>query len=201
MIEGKVAGVLNTRELAINRGKQDGVALGMRFAVLDPSGVDITDPETLEPIGSVYRTKIRVQIIEVQPHMSVGRTYEKTLGVRGILDPSAFDVASLFRYDPPRLRTLKADDAVLQTITEAESYVKRGDPVRQIEDVELEASEDRAVSGPSTTQARLPTPSTNAPSQRKPRQRRAKAAPLALPPGTPVRPAEAPSASKKGQAE
>jgi hypothetical protein len=34
LIEGKVARILNSRELVINRGTEAGVKLGMRFAVL-----------------------------------------------------------------------------------------------------------------------------------------------------------------------
>ena len=37
-IEGKVAKILNTRELIINRGAEDGVANRMQFVIQDPRG-------------------------------------------------------------------------------------------------------------------------------------------------------------------
>lgn len=133
MIEGKVAAILNSRELVINRGSADGVEEGMKFAVLDPSGNEIMDPESGRAIGSVFRTKINVRIVEVQPHLSVGRTYEMTPGRGGAFSLS---IADYLRYEPPHPRTLRTDEAVFQPIKEEESYVKRGDAVRQLPDEE-----------------------------------------------------------------
>ena len=129
MIEGKVARVLNERELAINKGARDGVKVGMRFAVLDAKAEEaITDPDTGEPLGSVYRPKARVEIVEVQDRMSVGRTYQR-IGGRGL------DLASLFsQYQPPRWKTLRTDDAEFPPIEDSESFIRRGDPVRQLRD-------------------------------------------------------------------
>ena len=45
VIEGKVAKVLNSRELIINKGTDDGVEIGMRFDV-QGSGLDILDPDS-----------------------------------------------------------------------------------------------------------------------------------------------------------
>ncbi|MFF1571350.1 hypothetical protein ACFVWR_01280 [Leifsonia sp. NPDC058292] len=45
-IHAKVAQLLTSTDLVINRGSEDGVEVGMKFAVMDPLGRDIKDPET-----------------------------------------------------------------------------------------------------------------------------------------------------------
>ena len=145
MIEGKVARVLNVRELVINRGTEDGVELGMRFDVLDKKGDDISDPETGEPLGSVYRPKIKVEVVRVEPKLAVARTYrswQENIGGAGA-DLGA-GLSRLFL--PPkyvrRYETLKTDEATWEDLDESESFVKTGDPVRQTtpqEDAEAES--------------------------------------------------------------
>lgn len=75
VVEGKVAKVLNKRELVINRGSQDGVKDGMRFEVIEESE-EFIDPETMESLGAITRPKIRVMVTDVQPRFSIARTYE-----------------------------------------------------------------------------------------------------------------------------
>jgi hypothetical protein len=48
LIRAQVAQVLNSTDLAINRGSKDGVEVGMRFAILSDRGADIKDPVTGE---------------------------------------------------------------------------------------------------------------------------------------------------------
>ena len=74
-IEGKIARILNTRELVINRGSNDGVDIDMEFAVLEPQ-LSIVDPETQESLGNLEREKIRVRVFETYPKFSLARTYE-----------------------------------------------------------------------------------------------------------------------------
>ena len=74
-IEGKVAQVLNTRELVINVGSDDGVKRGMIFEVLDDTGSEIRDPDTNELLGSVLRPKVRVKVTTVEPRLAVASTY------------------------------------------------------------------------------------------------------------------------------
>ena len=74
-IEGKIAKVLNTRELVLNRGSNDGVIVDMEFAVMEPR-LSIIDPETEEPLGELEREKIRVRVFETHPRFSLARTYE-----------------------------------------------------------------------------------------------------------------------------
>ena len=74
-IEGKIAKILNTRELVINRGSNDGVATDMEFAVMEPR-LSIIDPETQECLGELEREKVRVRVFETYPKFSLARTYE-----------------------------------------------------------------------------------------------------------------------------
>ena len=127
MIRGKVARVLNSRELAINKGTDDGVAVGMRFAVIDPSGLNITDPDTGHILGSVARVKARVEIVSVQPRLAVGRTYDMREGRTGIAD-----VSGLFLSTPRRAVTLSVADAPYRPLDEKDSIVKTGDPAEEM---------------------------------------------------------------------
>ncbi|MEX2135933.1 MAG: hypothetical protein WEB29_03085 [Chloroflexota bacterium] len=129
MIEGKVARILNSRELVINRGLAHGVQVGMRFEVLDPNSEDIRDPDTQEVIGSVYRPKVNVEAVIVEDRLSVARTYERTGGTGGL---AALSLSRAFYGEPSRPVTLKTDEEMWEPLTEADSYVKRGDPVREI---------------------------------------------------------------------
>jgi hypothetical protein len=134
LIEGKVARILNSRELVINRGTEAGVKLGMRFAVLDTAGEGIRDPETGESLGSVRKPKIQVEVSQVSARLAVARTYRSlriNVGGRGT---AVGDIARLFA--PPqfvdRYETLKADEANWEPLTEERSFVKVGDPVVEI---------------------------------------------------------------------
>jgi hypothetical protein len=131
-LQGKVAQLLNERELVINIGESDGVRAGMKFKILAESPVEIFDPETDELLGTVDREKVRVQAVEVQKEFSICSTY-RTLYVGGgpfyyglpITDPTA----------PPQEvpETLKAEGSeYLPPLSERESYVKRGDRVIEL---------------------------------------------------------------------
>ncbi len=52
-IRGKVAKVLNSREVALNIGEEQGVRIGMVFEILSPVGDVIEDPDTGDTLGSV----------------------------------------------------------------------------------------------------------------------------------------------------
>ena len=74
-IEGKVARLLNSRELIINRGSEDGVEDGMRFEIIDEFD-EIRDPDTKEILGGIKRVKVRVKVSDVQERLAIARTYE-----------------------------------------------------------------------------------------------------------------------------
>ena len=74
-IRGKVARVLNSREVAINKGSDDGVKIGMIFKILSTKGSEIEDPDTGEPLGSVDLVKTNVKVTVVQERIAVASTY------------------------------------------------------------------------------------------------------------------------------
>lgn len=134
-IRGKVARILNSRELAINVGSEDGVVVGMYFDVLDPKGEDITDPDTDEILGSLERPKVRVQVYRVQDRLSVAQTYKKrSVNVGGKGGLAITGIAEYFM--PPKYvtkyETLKTTEKTWEDLDETESYVKTGDPVVQV---------------------------------------------------------------------
>lgn len=132
MIEGKVAQVLNSRELVINIGRDNGVALNMRFAVLASRPLEIRDPDSNEVIGEIDREKVRVEVSEVQDSFSICRTYQiRRAAARGFSPFGGLLEQWTPAHDVPI--TLKAEDSALPApLSEGESYVKRGDRVKQL---------------------------------------------------------------------
>jgi hypothetical protein len=74
-IQGKVANILNERDLVINKGSEDGVSEGMFFKVTQPD-VPVRDPDSGTELGVLTREKIRVRVFEIHPRFSVAKTYE-----------------------------------------------------------------------------------------------------------------------------
>ncbi len=135
MIRGKVARVLNSRELALNIGSQNGVRKGMLFDVIDPKGEDIVDPDTGGILGSLERPKVRVKVISVQDKLSVASTYNKERVNIGGVGIGTSAISQLFIQPPEyvtQYETLKTEEKTWEDISEEESYVKCGDPVVQV---------------------------------------------------------------------
>ena len=138
-IRGKVARVLNTREIAINAGTAQGVTLGMRFDVMDTNEMDITDPDTGKVLGSLERPKVRVEIIHVQEDLSVAQTPETKVNLGGTGTLTALDTFGPFARSlmPPnwvtRYETLKKTETnPKEELDEEDSRVKIGDPIVQV---------------------------------------------------------------------
>jgi hypothetical protein len=132
LIRGAVARVLSARELVINRGAEHGVQTGQYYEVLAPEGEDIEDPETHEPLGSVDRPKVAVRIVHVQPKLAIARTFRsRKRNVGGLGAISAFDQL----FGPPKYQTeydtFRSKPDTWENLSEAESFVQTGDPVRQ----------------------------------------------------------------------
>ena len=134
-VRGKVARILNSREIVINVGSNSGVTVGMRFEVMDPKGEDVLDPDTRELLGSVERPKVRVKICKVQERLSVASTYKtETVNVGGSGLGSDVSFARLFmpaKWETKH-ETLKTEENTWEDLNEEESYVKIGDPVVQV---------------------------------------------------------------------
>ena len=138
-IHGKVARILNSRELALNIGSNDGVKTGMLFDVLDPKGEDIRDPDTQEILGSIKRPKVRVKITSVQEKLAVASTYKADeINIGGIGDFGGVGRISAMLMPPKyvkKLETLKTMEQTWEDLDEAQSYVKTGDPVVSVKDI------------------------------------------------------------------
>ena len=125
-IEGRVAQVLNARQLVINRGEADGVRQGMKFEILSESLLQITDPETGQILDELNRVKVRVAATEVRERVTVCSTYEqRETGHTSVLD--AFVPA---RTVPVTLRVEPTQAP--QHLDPEESYVRRGDRAVQM---------------------------------------------------------------------
>ena len=128
-LRGKVARILNSRELVINIGEQEGVEIGMLFDVLNPKGEDIKDPDTGKTHGSIERPKVRVKIVTTQDKLSIAATYKQrkvNIGGSGPdIDLFGRGLASMLL--PPKwvdkYETLKTDEKTLEDFSEEESYV------------------------------------------------------------------------------
>lgn len=146
-IRAKVARVLNSREIAITAGSQQGVVTGMLFDVMDPKGEDVRDPDTGEVLGSIERPKVRVQVTQTQDRISVASTFKKEKINVGGTGAFLSDFGAVSRaLMPPKYvvkyETLKTDEKTWEDLDEEESYVKSGDPVVQvIEEINLDAPE------------------------------------------------------------
>ena len=129
-IRGKVARVLNDREVAINRGAVDGVESGMEFNILASDVQKIQDPDTNEYLGSIQRPKASVRVTLVYDRLSVAETFKTrrvNVGGTGV---------GIGLFYPPkwedRYETLRLKDASLEEIDESGSYVSTGDPIVQV---------------------------------------------------------------------
>ena len=140
-IRGKVARILNSREVALNIGKEHGVESGMLFDILSPNGLPIEDPDTDEVLGSVDLPKVRVKINRVYDRVSVATTYRtKRVNVGGLgLEPGG-TVRAMSRslFAPPkwetRYETLKIKEPSSHVKEDSETqddYITRGDIVVQ----------------------------------------------------------------------
>ena len=72
-VEGKVAKVLGSNEIVLNRGRNDGVRTGMVFEVFSLEGEEVWDPDTGETLGTVEDIKAQAEVTEVKERLSVAR--------------------------------------------------------------------------------------------------------------------------------
>lgn len=129
-ISGRVAKILNSREVALNIGKRHGVTVDMVFEILSPGGGEqIVDPDSGAVLGSVNPAKTKVKISRVDDAFSIAGTYRSR----------RFDVGGIVLFQPPkwetRYETLKIDgdfEPYAESLDEKDSYVATGDPVVQV---------------------------------------------------------------------
>ena len=126
-IEGKVAAIVNRRELVINRGANAGVQEGMKFRVMDRL-LEITDPESNETLGTLEREKVRVKVSEVHPKFSLAMTYE----TYEVSEPNLTGIFGSHRLT--RVRTLQTTSDPVQSPDDRVASVRAGDLAVLVED-------------------------------------------------------------------
>lgn len=137
-IEGRVAAILNARELAINIGSDAGVDPGMKFAILAESPMIVKDPMTGQVLDQIDREKVRVEATDVRPKITICRTFRVKHIAGGGLSASALMMSLMERNlttTPPREipETLRLQDSsVPLPLPEEESYVKVKDRVIEV---------------------------------------------------------------------
>jgi hypothetical protein len=126
-LEGKVAKILNERELVINLGSKNNVKKQMKFKVLSPNSDEIIDPDSKEKIGTIDRIKVKVEVIEVKDKFSICKTYQYKTASSG-LNP----LFNSLQKTPELLKTTETN--LPAPLSEDEIYVKIGDRVVQFEE-------------------------------------------------------------------
>lgn len=142
-ITGKVAAILNEREVALNIGSTEGVEIGMRFKILANEPFQVRDPDSGDVLGSVDREKLRVKVVDVQERLTVCRTY-RALPSRQLSRYSTGYVDTwLAEMSRPAMEAFigapRADHGRPEPLSEQESYVKMGDRAVRLDRDEEEA--------------------------------------------------------------
>lgn len=136
-IRGKVARVLNGREIAINIGTTHGVTVGMYFDVIDANHQNITDPDTGEVLGYIDRPKVRVKVTHAQEKLTVATAPNANGADTDIIKDLTFISMATFGPIAMALMTpsLLATRKIWQKRSKTDS-IKIGDPVVQVIEVD-----------------------------------------------------------------
>lgn len=146
-IEGKVARILNDREVVLNRGRIDGIKVGMYAAIVDPSADVIRDPDTNEILGGLVRFKKTLMVSQVSEKFCIASTFRTknvNVGGKGFLGAGQFDYLFQAPKYEKQVERLRLSDSDPQPLDESESAVALGDPFEII-------SETRARAGATAT--------------------------------------------------
>jgi hypothetical protein len=128
-IQGRVAQILNERELVVNVGIEAGVKKGMKFAVLSEKPIEITDPDSGNLLGVIDREKIRVEAHDIKRYMCVCRTYR----MKGSSVGDLLEMTRYATFGRAEKETLRAEDTSLpKPLSPEESFVKIKDRVVEV---------------------------------------------------------------------
>jgi hypothetical protein len=97
----------------------------MKFVILNSKGIDVTDPDSGEVLGTVEVLKTVVKVVRVDgPHLSIARTFRTLRGTPGI-----FGSMSAITGTPstPETLDITPGSSLKAELSEEESYIKRGD--------------------------------------------------------------------------
>lgn len=119
--ETKVAAVVDSVRVLLNRGSKDNVELGMRFAILSTVTIDVPDPD--EPTIVVARLPVArtlVKVVSVDDYSAIAETF-RTLKSSGVQLPQIFGPYE--RADS----ILSEEVTAAEQVDRAERIVRRGD--------------------------------------------------------------------------
>jgi hypothetical protein len=119
MITGKVAKIVSEDEVVINRGRSDGVEVGMVFAIKDDRLDDITDPDTGESLGSIDRPRMSIEIVRLGERAALGRRYDGS------------NLNLMLRTLAPRPRGILWTDATIDDVEVGDAAVWEGERVNR----------------------------------------------------------------------
>ena len=119
-IRGKIAKIFTPYKVAINRGKEHGVKVGMRFTITTPE-IQVRDPDSKEVLGEIHFEKGRIRIEKVYEKFSIGTgsviismiSFPQPQLIRERLNVSAADVEWTDE--------VRVGDIVIEIISEKES--------------------------------------------------------------------------------
>ena len=139
-IRGKIARIINAREVILNIGQDQGVRVGMTFDILTPRGFNIRDPDTGENLGSFQRAKSRIRVIQTQDKLSLASTYRSRSVADALAEAFFGNRASQTTTNRKnQFETLRTSIETWEDLPDDDSYVSEGDPVVQVfSDNELE---------------------------------------------------------------
>lgn len=72
-----VAKLLSDEDLILNVGRRQGIGVGAVFEVLDPNALDITDPVTNEPLGSIDRVLVEVRVTQAEDLICIAQKHPR----------------------------------------------------------------------------------------------------------------------------
>ena len=134
----KVVQIINDRELAVSGGGSAGIAQGDFLRVFAAEPERILDPDTGDVLGEFSRTKIVVEVFQVDERFALAHTFRTETYNEGGSGVTA--LGSLFM--PPkivtRVETLRRDDSDGQPISEDDAVVEIGDLVEVIDADEVD---------------------------------------------------------------
>jgi hypothetical protein len=132
LLRGKVAKILNERDIALNIGSAQGVIKGMKFAIVGPTSQEIRDPETGEVLDVVDQLKALIQAKEVRERITICSTYKTPKLTPGGL------FSTLYASNNLRTTQEVADSmenfTMLTLLVADENPINIGDRVKQVED-------------------------------------------------------------------
>ena len=122
LIRGKVAQILDSRQVILIVGSSDRVAAGMVFKIINPKGEQVRDPDSNQILGSVESPRAFVRVIEVQDRLSIATTS----GANPAVTPATLGPFARVLMPPRWMDQYESSGANLGT-------VNIGDPVVQVD--------------------------------------------------------------------